>query len=433
MKSLAAAAIVAFLILLADQSIAQSRREDIYTDFVLYHKRELLKKDLEGTILRNFSLPIDSNTEYKFESSCRAVTQYLMTNPEVEQGFTKMFNHYDLLEDNTKHAFVEAVYGIFPEKFAGEMNKLFESETNPSLFAVAALYKHRIDTSVNSVNEIKIKMVELFPGYDTLDVLIELEKYLDHYQHRPILGTAELNSFFRQQASLQKKVIYSFQRHNRDHPGMAIVQNADGRFMRHPDGRLMVFQQLARSASNLPYFIRNGNTPQGVFSILGTAVANNKLIGPTPNLQMIMPFERKWERYFQYPTGMNWNPAMDSLQLYLDLLPPSWRKSSSFTESFYAGKIGRNAIIAHGTTIDPEYFKDKPFYPLTPTMGCLCAKELWNISNGRLLMSEQFNLVSAFMATPGSKGYLFVINVDNQQRAVTREDVEGYVRAYEKK
>jgi hypothetical protein len=432
MKSLVAAAVILFFTFFTDQSIAQSRREDIFTDFVLYHKRELLKKDLEG-IVRVFSLPIDSNTEYKFESSCRAVTQYMMVNEAVEQGFVRLFNRYDSLEYNTKRSLLEAVYGLYRDRFAADMQKILQSETDPALFAVAALYTHRLDTSVDAANTLKIKMVENFPGYDTLDVLIELEKYLNNYQHRPVLGVTELAALFRHQATLQKKMIYSFQRYNRDHPGMAIVQNADGRFMRHPDGRLMVFQQLARSASNLPYFIKNGNTPQGVFSILGTAVANNKLIGPTPNLQLIMPFENKWERYFQYPTGMSWNPAMDSLQLYLDLLPPSWRRSSIAREAFYAGKIGRNAIIAHGTTIDPEYFKDKPFYPLTPTLGCLCAKELWNISNGRLLVSEQFNLVSAWNATGGSKGYLYVINVDDQQRAVTREDVEGYVRAFEKK
>ena len=412
---------------------AQSRREDIYTDFVLNHKRELLKKDLEGMILRSFSLPLDSNTEYKFESSCRSVSQFMMINEEVEQGFTRLFERYDSLENNTKRSLLEAVYGLYPNRFAGDMQKILQSETDPSLFAVAALYTHRLDASVASVNALKIKMVESFPEYDSLFVLVELEKYLDGYRHRPAHNAASLVELFRHQAKLQKKVIYSFQRQNRDHPGMAVVQNADGRFMRHPDGRLMVFQQLARAASNLPYFIKNGNTPQGVFSVLGTAVANNKLIGPTPNLQMIMPFENKWEKYFQYPAGMGWNPAMDSLQLYLDLLPPSWRKKMFATESFYAGKVGRNSIIAHGTTIDPEYFKDKPYYPLTPTNGCLCAKELWNISNGRLLMSEQFNLVSAYIATPGSKGYLYVIDIDDQQKAISREEVESWVRAFEKK
>lgn len=425
--------IAALLFLLQQFSVAQSRREDIYTDFVLYQKRELLKKDLQGSIVRTFSLPIDSNTEYKFESSCRSVSQFMIVNEEVEQGFVKMFQHYDLLDINTKRAFLEAVYGLYPDRFAGDMQKILDAETDPGLFAVAAVYLHRQDHSELAVNDLKIKMVESFPGYYTLAVLSELSKYLDGYAQRKNMSSADIAVLFRHQALLQKKIIYSFQRHNRDYPGLAIVQNADGRFMRHPDGRLMIFQQLARSASNLPYFIKNGNTPQGVYSVLGTAVANNRLIGPTPNLQLIMPFENKWEKYFQLPAGAVWDSSIDSLQSYLELVPPPWRRSSFATESFYAGKIGRNAIIAHGTTIDPEYFADKPFYPLTPTLGCLCAKELWNISNGRLLVSEQFNLVSAFNATPGNKGYLYVINVDDQQKAISRQEVESWVNAFEKK
>jgi hypothetical protein len=413
-------------------SFAQSRRQDIYTDFVLYNKRELLKQDLQA-ILGSFSLPLDSNTEYKFESSCRAVSQFMLATEEVEEGFIKLFNHYDSLESNTKRAFLESVYGLYRERFAGEMQTILDKETDPALFAVAALYMHRLDTSVASVNRLKIKMVESFPGYDTLDVLAELEKYLDSYRRRPVLSVGDFVELFDYEAAQGRKTIYSFQRRNRDYPGMAVVQNADGRFMRHPDGRLMVFQQLARSASNLPYFIKNGNTPQGAYCILGMAVANNKLIGPTPNLQLIMPFENTWEKYFQYPRGLSWNPANDSAELYRQLWPPSWRKFSFTTESFFAGKIGRNAIIAHGTTIDPEYFAGKPFYPLTPTLGCLCAKELWNVTNGRLLVSEQFNLVSAFNATPGSQGYLYVIDVDDQQKPVGRAEIDTWVKAFEKK
>ncbi len=186
------------------------------------------------------------------------------------------------------------------------------------------------------------------------------------------------------------------QRHNRDYPGMAIVQNADGTFMRNAEGRLMVFEQLARSASGLPYFIPDGNTPQGVYSIQGTATTYNKLIGPTPNLQLIMPYERKWNTYFHAGDSTVYSPASDMFWAYQQLLPPALRNSNALAEAYYAGKLGRNPIIAHGTTIDPEYFRNKPWYPLTPTMGCLCAKELWNVSNGRLLVSDQYNLDERF-------------------------------------
>ena len=43
--------------------------------------------------------------------------------------------------------------------------------------------------------------------------------------------------------------------------GLAIIQNADGKFERDERGRLIAVRQLARSGSNLPYFITNGNTP----------------------------------------------------------------------------------------------------------------------------------------------------------------------------
>jgi hypothetical protein len=115
-------------------------------------------------------------------------------------------------------------------------------------------------------------------------------------------------------------------------------------------------------------------------------------------------------------------------------------------EAWSAGHIGRTAIIAHGTTIDPEYYRGRPFYPLTPTMGCLCAKELWNVTSGHLLVSEQNNLVNAFLSTPeigrtpksggrrrSDGGFLVVVDVDDRREAVSRAEVEGWVRAFESK
>jgi len=190
----------------------------------------------------------------------------------------------------------------------------------------------------------------------------------------------------------------------------------------------MVFQQLARSGSDLPYFITNGSTPQGVYSIRGVGVSHNNLIGPTPNIQMLLPFEGKWENYFQLDSTAKWDSSQSTLAAYGSLWPASWRKYRPALEAYYAGKLGRTEIIAHGTTIDPEYFQDKPFYPLTPTLGCLCAREQWNITTGRPTLSEQLGLVNAFLSTRGSKGFLFVINLDDQQKPVTREELEAIIK-----
>jgi len=427
MKKWALLGLIYFM--LHHKTLCQSSREDIYSDFVLYNKRERLNKDLrENIISKTFAQHLDSNNEHKFESACKAISQFMIANEDVEKGFEQLFNQYDFIPYPTKRAFLEAVYGVYPTNYHKKVQLILEKETNPKLFAMSALYLYRMDSTLENVNHIKIRMIEQFPGYDTLDILSELEEYLHHHYSSTHRKTPDLVRLFAHQQTHGNKIIYSFQRWNRDYPGLAIVQNADGNFMRNAGGRLMVFQQLARSASDLPYFLTNGSTPQGIYSIQGTAVARNNYIGPTPNLQLLMPHEKNWEKYFHHPI----DSTQDTLRLYQQLLPETWNTYTPMFEAWNAGKIGRTEIIAHGTTIDPEYFKDKPYYPLTPTMGCLSAKEVWNITSGKLLVSEQFNLVSTYIATPGQKGFLFVINIDNQHKSVTREEMERWVNAFEK-
>ncbi|MBS1663978.1 MAG: hypothetical protein JST68_23230 [Bacteroidetes bacterium] len=423
------------LLLVPFAAFSQTRREDIHTDYVLYNKRSALEKDLRERIIgKHFSVPLDSDSEDGYLSGCWAVSQFLFDGPEVMGGFRRLFAGYDSLTYDTRRALLEAVYAVGRGRFGSEVTGVMEREGDARLFALCAVYLSREDTSVARANELKIRLVERFPvEADTLEVLRELQRYLGAgRQVRPDIG--ELVRYKR-----GYKTIYSFQRSSRDYPGLAVVQNADGSFVRDGQGRLQVFEQLARSGPGLPYFITNGNTPQGIFSIQGTDVSRTNFIGPTPNLQMLMPFEGEWWRYFHdstlrasggVPSIMLHTPedkdmsSVDSLNLYMGLLPPGWREYRPMMEAWEAGKVGRTEIIAHGTTIDPEYFKSKPFYPLTPTMGCLCAKELWNVTSGHLLVSEQNNLVNAFLSTPGRAGYLIVIDLDDQKLAVTRAEIE---------
>ncbi|MHA4809655.1 hypothetical protein ACX0G9_16195 [Flavitalea flava] len=416
-------------------SLAQPKREEIYTDFVLYQKRTALEKDLRERIIeRAFSMPLDSNSEDRYMSACWAISQFLFSSALVEKGFHTLFTGYDALSYDTKKAFLEAVYATYPKLFTPEMQTVLDKETDPKLFCLSAVYLFRSDSGTDNSNTLKIRMVEKFPDYDTLPLLKELETYLSYHTSLVRSKTPDIRQLFSYRQNPGQKVIYSFQRWNRDYPGLAIVQNADGSFARNAQGKLQVFEQLARSGSDLPYFITNGSTPQGAYSIQGTDISRTHFIGPTPNLQLLLPFEGKWERYFQEPdpnretTDPAGPPPVDSLRFYRELWPPDWRNYAPVMEAWAAGKIGRTEIIAHGTTIDPEFFKDKPFYPLTPTMGCLCAKELWNPTTGHPLVSEQLNLVSAFLSTPGRKGYLFVINLDDQRKPVSREELEAWVK-----
>lgn len=413
--------------MLYHSSIAQLSRDSIHTDFVMYQRRLAFDKNLrEQTIYACFAGPLNSSTEDKYREACWALSQFLINTPEVDKGFRKIFTQYASLENSTQRAFLEAVYAIFPSQYNTEINNLVLRENNPKLFAMQVLYLFRMDGS-NAGRENLLKLLSSrFPEYKKNTVLTELENYLLNHESFSKQALPVLNELFDYRKIAGLKTIYSFQRWNRDYPGLAVVQNADGRFLKDGNGKLLVFEQLARSGSNLPYFITNGSTPQGIYSIQGTAVSHNNFIGPTPNIQLIMPNEA--DSVFWHS---GYDSSRDLLGNYLSLLPESWRNYSPLTEAFVAGKAGRTEIIAHGTTIDPDYFKDKPYYPLTPTLGCLCAKEDWNIFNGKFLSSDQFSLVNGFLSTPGNKGYLFVINLNNQAAAVSRDEIEAFVKAFE--
>ncbi len=419
-----------FLVCLSATTLsAQITPDQVHSDFVLRQRRADFDRHMkEKTIRATFALPLNSDTEEKYIEACWAISQFLLRSPEIEKGFRNIFARYGTLSYETQRALLEAVYGVYPTEFKSEIKKVRSREKHAKLFAMQTVYLYRQDRSKPAVVLLRKQMQLNFPTYKDNVLLVQLDNYLQTHDKLLKHQTPDIKTLFAFRKLSGQKTIYSFQRWNRDQPGLAILQEADGRFARDSSGKLKVFQQLARSASNLPYFITNGSTPQGIYSIQGTAVSHNAFIGPTPNIQLVMPNEAD---------SLFWHNDYDSLQMpltnYLNLLPPSWRTYLPMTESFYAGLAGRTEIIAHGTTIDPEYFKAKPYYPLTPTMGCLCAKETWNITTGKILQSDQLDLANTFLATPGTTGYLMVINLDNKQQRVSREEIEKLVAGFAEK
>ena len=88
---------------------------------------------------------------------------------------------------------------------------------------------------------------------------------------------------------------------------------------------------------------------------------------------------------------------------------------------------GRTEIIAHGTTVNPEYYTNQPYYPLTPTQGCLATKETWSTLDGKRIESDQQKLVNAVKVAGGADGYCIVIEIDDQQKPVGIEEILPYL------
>ncbi|MBB4843452.1 hypothetical protein HNP55_001971 [Paucibacter oligotrophus] len=232
-------------------------------------------------------------------------------------------------------------------------------------------------------------------------------------------------------------VVFSLQRPGREVLGLAILRGPDGRFVREADGRLFQVPQLARALADLPGTITLGNTPQGLFAVRGSSTASNPSIGPTPFLETKLPIEAPVAEFFQVDgSDLDWSEA-----LYEALLPASWRQWEPLKEAWLAGRAGRDEILMHGSVVNPAYYREAPYYPATPTAGCLTAPEQWDPATGRLLASGQLRLAQAFARSfsqgPGGqepmvKGYLLVLELPGGSGPVREGELEAAVREAER-
>jgi hypothetical protein len=374
------------------------------------------------------TIPLDGDaaTSEKIDAALWSISQFLVSTPKSDSGIQRLMKNYWSFDESTQRALEEVVYALYPKMYYTEMVSILQGSSQPKNVAIAAAYIFRAYPTPATKKLIKQKAATLSCNESQALMIYNLLKYIDHdnkeYKLPPV------DSLFAHQQVHKFKVIYSFQSFNRDIPGLAIVQNSDGSFVRDESGRLRIFEQLARSASNLPWFISNGSTPQGLYSITGTGFSKNVFIGPTPNLQMVMMNEVNPPTFTHYfPPVFNAPPE----RLYRSYFPASWQDWDGIMEAYDAGKIGRSEIIGHGSTIDPEWYAGKPFYPLTPTMGCLCGKEIWNKQTGRIIQSDQLDLINAFIETPGTKGYLFVINVDGKEVSLDKNRISEIADRFE--
>lgn len=250
----------------------------------------------------------------------------------------------------------------------------------------------------------------------------------------PIMQTAEpegtvaqlnMDTLFDKRFLSGNVVLYSIQRKNRNFPGIVIVRDTAGKFIKDAKGNIFSLPQLARSITNMPCYLTNGNTPQGIFRMHGFAVSKSPALGPTPNIQLMMPYETSIQTFLRDSsvTDTAWSP-----ELYERLLPNALKIYKPLYQTFFASAIGRTEIIAHGTTVDPEFYKGQPYYPHTPTAGCLCTNETWSEVDGKRLWSDQQKLVDAVKKAGGAEGYLIVIEIDEQQKPVSISEVLNYLK-----
>lgn len=395
----------------------------LYTSYTTDAARARMKQGLiKNSIETNFSLPLTDSTEENWQDAFDAMEVMNYNTPFTASKVHSAFDSIGTRSVSFQRALMEMAYSNYPGKFLSKAHSLLRATKDPKIFAMCAEYliqRNKTDSLKQTISKTLLKIFTdtayKNPILYMLQTRLAPDKVHSHSQEK-ILSEILSKNFLPNQI-----VMYSLQRKDRDYPGLVLIRNAEGEFVTDSSGKIFNIPQLARSISGLPGYLSNGNTPQGIFRMYGFGVSMGNFIGPTANVQMGMPVELSLQKFFDnnYITDSTW-----TIDYYQKLIPKNLKDFLPLYESYYAGLAGRSEIIAHGTTIDPSFYLGKPYYPLTPTQGCLCTKEIWN---GKRLESDQEKLVNGLLKAGGANGYCVVIEIDNKKAPVKLKDVMAYL------
>ncbi len=349
--------------------------------------------------------------------------------PVVEEALEKGFSQFNDLSSRMQQVVLRSAHTLYPGQFKYRILPLLPAISDDKTFAIGAYDILNADSSIQAREALKSILEERFPGWESMPRLKVLHRRLQMSPDEMIKNRPPLKDLISADFTEGYPLVISFQRLDRNFPGLVVVRNSSGKFVRHSDGSLFQVPQLALSKTNMPGTITYGNSPQGIYTIVDAGLATNMFIGPTPYLYSKVPFEASVEEFLHSSKVDEEKPW--SIDLYRDLLPESWQDYFPFYEAWYAGEAGRTEMIIHGTTINPEFYRGESYYPHTPSAGCLCAKEFWSEEDGSLIYSDQLSLLRAYNESGKIKGYLLLVELDNQQKPVTMDDVISELLAVE--
>lgn len=383
-------------------------------------REQLYRRLVQRSIQQNLSLPLTDSTEENWITAFETISLLRYRSPWTSARLELAFENPGQRSEAYQYALLALLSSWHPGPLSNKINTLYKQTVYPKLIAgCAALMSEQQGT--DRKNLITDASRRIRTAGDSLTANI-LERYLNNRENR--LSRTQLQDLLHHPFPGNRPVVFSLQRKNRNYPGAVLVRDTAGNFLRS-NGLLFTVPQLARGLYNLPCFLPNGNTPQGIFRMQGTAVSRINFIGPTPNLQLSMPAETPVNVFLSDSSISDsiWTEAF-----YRGLLPSSCSELPALMQTYEAGLMGRNEIIAHGTTINPEYYKGEPYYPQTPTMGCLSTREIWNSETGARMESDQQKLADAVLRAGGADGYLIVVELDNQTAPVSVAELEALLR-----
>ncbi|HXH29394.1 MAG TPA: hypothetical protein VNJ01_01155 [Bacteriovoracaceae bacterium] len=207
--------------------------------------------------------------------------------------------------------------------------------------------------------------------------------------------------------------IFMFCRENRLYPCLMVMRDSFGQVVRKNNGSIWTHKALASSSKGLPSYTTNGDTPAGIHTI-----------------DSVMPLADQPLAFGQFRRMiLNAVPKSSNETLLKSLLPPSSHNSNWWKPSTVARDIGRGLFRIHGSgRLNPD--STTPYFPFNRTSGCVAQSE--NTYGGVTYQDQRVLLdavMEALVLKPQYdnelkiKGILYMVELDDQKTAVTREDL----------
>ncbi len=385
-----------YSLIFATQLFAQGQSTDpVYFESTTQQNRIRLYKQLVDTSIRQYlSDPIADSTEGEWNEAFWSIELLVYKNDFIKKKLTEAWKKAGGLSEYFQNNLLEVCNAVYPTEFKKQVNDLLNKTTSIPVFIRCAEYLLQADQSLVTRNAIQTLIDTKFTGANHAGLTIIKNRLSSWRQTKPL---PTLNDVLNKNFLAEQTVIYSLQRKNRNYPGIVIIRRPDGSFVKNKDSSFFHVSQLARAVTN-------------------------------PNLQLVLPYEVNPSVFFA-DTGLV-NTAWQK-EIYSSMLPASWKNYEGMYESFYAGSTGRSAIIMHGTTVDPAYYKGQLYYPQTPSLGCLCSYEEWD-KKGFRVKSNQQQIDDALDTFDASNGYVVVLELNNEKKPVSIDEVRKFMLQAEK-
>jgi hypothetical protein len=340
--------------------------------------------------LTNYEFSINQNLNLT-KKHLEHLKVYAYNDDSIKSFIQYILDNYNSVPIDLTKSILEYSYSLNDIDFSTQITDIFKNSKNQDLIVLSFFYLHRGGGKINEDYKIqfisKVKNAKIY--------LKQLKK-----QKQKIPPIQDLLSFYKKKTEW---VLFSFQYKNRHRIGFLIIKDPKGNFKKTGE-TLLIFKQLSLSITNLPSFIKMGNTPQGIYKNQKKLISSNPYIGKTPSLKLGLPFEIPIQQF---------NPdsnSRDYLSSYQSLLPNSWQNYTPIYDAYYAGYLGRSGIWMHGSTLEPNLFNEINVDRITPTYGCLSMFESYD-EEGNLVSSDQLNFI--YGLGDMNLGYSIILEVNN--------------------